>query len=65
MLQAQGRERCQWLLTLLARLRGGVLELFERGVDLERIGDVLHTLGSDVSASETADEGRVQVYRKE
>ena len=57
-------QTCQRLLTLWARVRGGVLERGERRVDPERLGEALRA-GSDVVVAEAANEGGTKVYRKE
>ena len=44
------------VLTVGIEARGGVLKLFERSVDLERLSDVLCTLCVEVVAEEAANE---------
>ena len=65
MLQAQGAQTCQRLLTLFQIRKvgvwGGVLHGRERRVDLERLGDGLGAYGSELVAAEAANEGGTKV----
>ena len=54
-------QTCQRLLTAWARATGGALELIERSVDLEHLGEVQRARSSDAVFLEAASKGSTKV----
>ena len=58
-LQTRAKSACQGLLTVGIQVCGGALEVLERRVRLEGLGEVLCALWTDIVSIETASKGQI------